>query len=36
MLDLGNIQNKAQEAQGKEYGGNFGLGTKSLGSDNET
>ena len=37
--NLGNIQNKAQKHEKKwvkEYGGSFGLGSKSLGSDTDT
>ena len=36
LYDLGKIQKKAQKAQGKENGGSFGLGRKSLGSDTDT
>ena len=36
LYDLGNSQKKAQKGWGKENGGSFGLGRKSLGSDTDT
>ena len=36
LYELGNSQKKAQKAWGKENGGSFGLGRKSLGSDTDT
>ena len=39
VYNLGNIQNKALKREknlGKDYGGIFGLGSKSLGTDTNT
>ena len=39
VYNLGNIQNKALKREKnwrKDYGGSFGLGSKSLGTDTDT